>query len=147
MRFQQVRRPGKRLLCVSLFFFSLIFFSPSSLSCQKQFQDLAEMLRNFLTSSSMKPRSWRVVCFCLFRHSACLSACPSVHLSICPSVHLCDELCTSLEVILCVYGSFSPVAPYPRTFASIRKAFCLNCIMCLGNHSFYLLMTYLAPVG
>ena len=129
--------------CVYLSSFSLFFFSPSrSLSCQKQFQDLAEMLRNFLTRSSMKPRSWRVVCLCLFRHYACLSACPSVHLSmyVTSCVHRLRLFCLCMVHCLRSLLTRAPSRHFERRFSLSR-------IMCLGHHSLYLVMTYLAPLG
>ena len=85
-----------------------------------------------------------VPAFCL---SLCLPIYPSVHLSICPSVHLCNELCNRLRLFCVCMVHFLRSLLTRAPSRHFERRFSLSRIMCLGNHSLYLVMTYLAPLG
>ena len=145
MRFQQVRRPGKRLVCVSLFFFSLFFLPLSFPLMSKTIPGLGGNAQEFLDTLVDEAKklegglSLSVPAFCL---SFCLPICPSVHLSIYVTscVHRLRLFCLCMVHCLRSLLTRAPSRHFERRFSLSR-------IMCLGHHSLYLVMTYLAPLG
>ena len=137
------RYAGLENVCsVYLSSFSLFFFFPLMSKTIPGLGGNAQEFLDTLVDEAKKLEgglSLSVPAFCL---SFCLPICPSVHLSIYVTscVHRLRLFCLCMVHCLRSLLTRAPSRHFERRFSLSR-------IMCLGHHSLYLVMTYLAPLG